>query len=122
MYWVRCMGEGTNHTPLPTPHPLPSQSPPLISTCAICTPLCAQMGHVNRDAQSPPPHCHAPSQRYAPLPLSLYPPLSTCSQNGGTCTPCFHVHAIQAPTLYALVLWIEPRLLLTSYDYGIRGT
>ena len=84
-------------------HALPysPQSPPLISACTVCTPLCMQMGHANRDVQLPPPHCNAPSQRYTPLLLSSYPPLSTCSQNGGTHTPCFCAHAIWAPTLYA---------------------
>src|SRR6266702_3676307 len=51
--------------------------------------------HGRRDKPHPS-SCTTPT----PLLLSLYPPLSTCSQNGGTHTPCFRVHAVQAPTLY----------------------
>src|SRR6266702_3919611 len=62
-------------------HALPysPQSPPLISACTVCTPLCMQMGHANRDVQLPPPHCNYPSQRYNPHPSPLPLPLLSSS-------------------------------------------
>ncbi len=66
----------------PTPSPLPARAPSAPHPFA-----CKRGMRTGRRKRRPlPPRCHAPALCVPPL----YPPLSTCAQNGGhTRPPCF---------------------------------
>src|SRR6266702_3676305 len=83
MYWVRCMGEGTNHTPLPAPHPPPS--------CCPCIP--------------PFPHVHRMGAHTPPVSVCMLfkPPPCTCPLSLLPCTPSPPLHVCPPPFPCALL-------------------